>query len=95
MELLGIDRFNLGLLTFSKICEFLKSAKVKVGLDVFSFFLAWRYVNDMLYFNEILKKSLEYYLKFKKLCFDFKLYLKKCSHRPNFFIICAKFLFEN
>ena len=40
MGQLSIDRFNLGLLTFCKICEFLKSAKVKVGLDVFSFFPA-------------------------------------------------------
>ena len=40
MELLSIDRLNLGLLTFCKICEFLKSAKVKIGSDVFSLFPA-------------------------------------------------------
>ena len=43
-ETFSIIRFDIRLLTFAKFLEFLKSSTVKVGLKIFSYFPAWRYV---------------------------------------------------
>ena len=52
MGLLSIDRFNHRLLPFAKFVEILKSCKVKIGLNVFSYFPAEDMLKLCLYFNE-------------------------------------------
>ena len=42
MRLFNIIRFNIRLLTFEQFVEFLKSSTIKTGLNVFSYFPAWR-----------------------------------------------------
>ena len=50
MGLSSIIRFNIGLLTFVKFVEVLKSGPVKTDLNVFSFFPAWRYAGILKFY---------------------------------------------
>ena len=44
MTIFSIIRFNVGLKTFAKLVELLKSSTVTAGLNVFVYGAVWRYV---------------------------------------------------